>query len=231
MKKLILLVLIVGLMGCQSTGTTDEKVELKTEQDKVSYCIGTDIGRNFKTQGMEIKPAAVAQGISDAINDAEFKMTEEEMHKTMQDFQTNLKERHSKTMKETLEKNSKEGEKFLAENAKKEGVVTLESGLQYKVIEPGSGRTPKLSDTVVTHYKGRLIDGKVFDSSYDRGEPATFPVSGVITGWTEALQLMKEGAKWELYIPGDLAYGPRGAGADIGPNATLIFEIELISIK
>ncbi len=231
MRKLLLLSLIVVLPGCQDKLSTGERVELKTEQDKVSYCIGNDIGRNFKTQGMEIEPAAVAQGIRDAIDDAELMMTEDEMRETMQEFQTNLKERHSKTMKEASEKNKKEGEEFLAENAGKEGVVTLESGLQYKVIEPGTGRTPKLSDTVVTHYKGRLIDGKVFDSSYDRDEPVSFPVSDVIKGWTEALQLMKEGAKWELYIPGDLAYGPRGAGADIGPNATLIFEIELISIK
>ncbi len=231
MKKLIPLILIVGLMGCRGTGTSDEKVELKTSQDKVSYCIGTDIGRNFKTQGMDVNPSAVARGIRDALNENEFAMTDEEMRSTMQAFQVELKDKHGKAMKEASEKNRKEGEIFLAENAKKEGVVTLESGLQYKIIKPGTGRTPKLSDTVVTHYKGRLINGKVFDSSYDRGEPVSFPVSGVISGWTEALQLMKEGAKWELYIQSALAYGPRGAGPDIGPDATLIFEIELVSIK
>jgi len=124
-----------------------------------------------------------------------------------------------------------EGEKFLAENAKKEGVKTLPSGLQYKVILPGSGKTPKATDSVTTHYRGTLVDGTEFDSSYKRGEPATFPVSGVIAGWTEALQLMKEGAKWQLVLPPSLAYGERGVGRDIGPNATLIFEVELIKVQ
>jgi FKBP-type peptidyl-prolyl cis-trans isomerase FklB len=134
-------------------------------------------------------------------------------------------------MQKLSEKNKADGEKFLAENAKKEGVKVLPSGLQYKVITPGTGKSPKATDTVTTHYKGMLIDGTEFDSSYKRGEPATFPVSGVIPGWTEALQLMKEGAKWQLFLPSNLAYGERGAGRDIGPNATLIFEVELISVK
>jgi len=134
-------------------------------------------------------------------------------------------------MQKLSEKNKADGEKFLAENAKNEGVKSLPSGLQYKEITPGKGKSPKATDTVTTHYKGTLIDGTEFDSSYKRGEPATFPVSGVISGWTEALQLMKEGAKWQLFIPSDLAYGERGAGRDIGPNATLIFEVELISVK
>jgi FKBP-type peptidyl-prolyl cis-trans isomerase FklB len=134
-------------------------------------------------------------------------------------------------MQKFSEKNKADGEKFLAENAKKEGVKSLPSGLQYKEITPGKGKSPKATDTVTTHYKGTLIDGTEFDSSYKRGEPVSFPVSGVIAGWTEALQLMKEGAKWELFIPSNLAYGERGAGRDIGPNATLIFEVELISVK
>ena len=134
-------------------------------------------------------------------------------------------------MQKLSEKNKADGEKFLVENARKEGVTTLPSGLQYKEIKAGKGKSPKATDTVTTHYKGTLIDGMEFDSSYKRGEPATFPVSGVIPGWTEALQLMKEGAKWQLFLPSNLAYGERGAGRDIGPNATLIFEVELISVK
>jgi FKBP-type peptidyl-prolyl cis-trans isomerase FklB len=134
-------------------------------------------------------------------------------------------------MKILSEKNKAEGEKFLAENAKKEGVKVLPSGLQYKEITPGTGKSPKTADTVTTHYKGTLTDGTEFDSSYKRGEPATFPVSGVIPGWTEALQLMKEGAKWQLFVPPNLAYGEKGAGQVIGPNATLIFEVELLTVK
>jgi FKBP-type peptidyl-prolyl cis-trans isomerase FklB len=139
--------------------------------------------------------------------------------------------KQAETMQKLSEKNKADGEKFLAENAKKEGVKTLPSGLQYREITPGKGKSPKDTDTVSTHYKGTLIDGTEFDSSYKRGEPVTFPVSGVIAGWTEALQLMKEGAKWQLFIPSNLAYGDRGAGREIGPNATLIFEVELISVK
>ncbi len=133
--------------------------------------------------------------------------------------------------KQLAEKNKNEGERFLAENKEKEGVTTLPSGLQYKVIKAGNGSSPKASDTVTTHYRGALIDGTEFDSSHKRGEPTSFPVGGVISGWTEALKLMKVGAKWQLFVPSDLAYGPRGAGQNIGPNATLIFEVELLSIE
>jgi FKBP-type peptidyl-prolyl cis-trans isomerase FklB len=139
--------------------------------------------------------------------------------------------KQAETMQKLSEKNKADGEKFLVENGKKEGVKTLPSGLQYKEIAPGTGKSPKTTDTVTTHYKGTLIDGTEFDSSYKRGEPVSFPVSGVIAGWTEALQLMKEGAKWQLFVPPNLAYGERGAGREIGPNATLIFEVELISIQ
>jgi FKBP-type peptidyl-prolyl cis-trans isomerase FklB len=142
-----------------------------------------------------------------------------------------MMEKQAEEMMKLGEKNKAEGERFLAENAKEEGVKTLQSGLQYKVIAPGTGKTPKASDSVTTHYKGTLIDGTEFDSSYRRGQPATFPVSGVIPGWTEALQLMKEGARWRIFLPPSLAYGERGVGRDIGPNSTLIFEVELISIQ
>jgi len=153
------------------------------------------------------------------------------MRQEIQILQTKLMERQAEDMKRLAEKNKSEGEKFLAENAKKEGVKTLPSGLQYKELKAGTGKSPKAADSVTTHYSGTLIDGTEFDSSYKRNEPATFPVSGVIAGWTEALQLMKEGAKWQLFIPSSLAYGDMGAGRDIGPNATLIFEVELLKVQ
>ena len=158
-------------------------------------------------------------------------MTEQEMKETLAGLQKELMEKQAERAKLLAEKNKKEGEAFLAANKTKEGVKTLPDGLQYKVIKEGTGKTPKADDTVVTNYRGTLIDGTEFDSSYKRGQPATFPVKGVIPGWTEALQLMKEGSKWELFIPSNLAYGERGAGNAIGPNATLVFEIELISVK
>lgn len=229
MRHLLPVVLMLLLVGCRSNA--EEKVKLESSADKVSYSIGLDIGRSFKQQGIEINAAALTKGIKDGLAGSEPMMTDAEIQSTMEVFQTEMMSRQDVKMKDSGGKNVMEGEAFLAENKGKEGIVTLPSGLQYKVLKPGSGRTPKATDTVVTHYRGRLINGKVFDSSYDRNEPATFPVNGVIAGWTEALQLMQEGAKWELYVPSDLAYGPRGAGADIGPNAVLIFEVELISVK
>jgi FKBP-type peptidyl-prolyl cis-trans isomerase FklB len=172
-----------------------------------------------------------SKGIKDVLSGGTLMMTEQEVQETLTNFQKDLAEKQATRQKELAEKNKKDGEAFLAENMKKEGVKTLPSGLQYKVIKEGTGRTPKETDTVVTHYKGSLIDGSEFDSSYKRGQPATFPVKGVIKGWTEALQLMKEGSTWQLFVPADLAYGERGAGSVIGPNATLIFEVELLSIK
>jgi FKBP-type peptidyl-prolyl cis-trans isomerase FklB len=158
-------------------------------------------------------------------------MTEQEVNETMMNFQKDMMAKQQARMKELGEKNKKEGEAFLAENKKKEGVITLPSGLQYKVMKEGDGKTPIVNDVVTVHYRGTLIDGKEFDSSYTRGQPASFPVKGVIPGFSEALQLMKTGSKWQLFIPSNLAYGERGAGDEIGPNAALIFDIELISIK
>jgi len=157
-------------------------------------------------------------------------MTEQEIQETLKTFQQEMAAKQAEKTKQLAEINKKEGEAFLAENKKKEGVKTLPSGLQYKILTEGSGKTPKETDTVTTHYRGTLIDGTEFDSSFKRGQPASFTVNGVIKGWTEALQLMKEGSKWQLFIPSDLAYGDRGAGGQIGPHATLIFEVELISI-
>ena len=204
---------------------------LKTQKDKVSYSIGLDIGTNFKKQSIEIDPDLLARGIRDAISDGKHLLSDEEIRAVMTAFQQEMQAKAATRVKELGDKNMKEGEAFLTGNKKKEGVVTLPSGLQYKVITAGNGKKPKSSDTVTTHYRGTLIDGTEFDSSYKRGQPASFPVNGVIAGWTEALQLMPVGSKWQLFVPTNLAYGPRGAGQTIGPNATLIFEVELLSIE
>ncbi|TAL25880.1 MAG: FKBP-type peptidyl-prolyl cis-trans isomerase [Nitrospirae bacterium] len=207
-----------------------EKLELKTQKDKVSYSIGLDIGNNMKKQSIDINPEAFAKGLNDALSGGTPLMTEKEIRDIMMTFQQEMVAKQLERSKGLGEKNKKEGEAFLAGNKKKERVATLPSGLQYKVIKEGSGKTPKATDTVTVNYRGTLIDGTEFDSSYKRGEAANFQVGSVIVGWTEALQLMKEGAKWELFIPAALAYGERGAGNAIGPNAVLIFEVELISI-
>ena len=205
------------------------------QKDKVSYALGMNIasslGANLKRQGVEINTDVLVQALKDGLSGGKTKMTEEEARATLMQLQAELQSKQEEKMKLATENNKKEGDAFLAANKTKPGVVTLPSGLQYKIVKAGTGPKPAATDTVVCNYRGTLIDGKEFDSSYKRGEPATFPVSGVIKGWTEALQLMPVGSKWELYIPPDLAYGARGAGADIGPNATLLFEVELLSIQ
>jgi len=220
---------VFGLLACQDKGPQD--IVLTDQKARVSYSIGLNIGNNLKQQGVEVDPAVLVRGVQDAISGAKALMTPEEVQQCMTQFQQEMNEKQLANAAKEADKNMKEGEAFLAENKKKEGVVTLPSGLQYKVITPGTGATPKATDTVTTHYRGTLIDGTEFDSSYKRGEPASFPVNGVIPGWTEALQLMQVGAKWQLFIPANLAYGSRGAGGRIGPNATLIFDIELLGIK
>ena len=213
---------LVGLVSAQ------EKPVLKDQKDKVSYIVGLDIGNNLKKQSVSVNPKMVAKGIEDGLAGAKPLLTEQEIQETMMAFQKEMMAKQA----EVAKKNKTEGEAFLAENKKKEGVKTLPSGLQYKVMKAGTGKKPKSNDTVTVNYRGTLIDGTEFDSSYKRGQPATFQVSGVIPGWTEALQLMEEGAKWQLFVPSNLAYGERGAaGGMIGPNATLIFEVELISIQ
>ena len=205
-----------------------ENLVLKNQKDKISYIIGMDIGTNLKKQSIDIDSNILAKGVKDALAGTKPLLTEQEIQETMVAFQKEMVAKQAEIGK----KNKAEGEAFLAENKKKEGVKTLPSGLQYKVIKAGTGKKPKSTDTVTAHYRGTLINGTEFDSSYKRGQPATFPVSGnMIPGWTEALQLMEEGAKWQLFIPSNLAYGERGMGGVIGPNATLIFEIELISIQ
>jgi len=218
----------VALSGAAFAADTPE---LKTDKEKISYSIGMEIGGNLKRGSVEVDPDLLAKGLKDSYGGGKTVLTEDQARQAIADFQKTLMAKQAETMQKLSEKNKADGEKFLAENGKKEGVKTLPSGLQYKEIAPGTGKSPKTTDTVTTHYKGTLIDGTEFDSSYKRGEPVSFPVSGVIAGWTEALQLMKEGAKWQLFVPSNLAYGERGAGREIGPNATLIFEVELISIQ
>jgi FKBP-type peptidyl-prolyl cis-trans isomerase FklB len=230
MKAITTAALALGLLA-GSASAADPKMTLKDNKDKVSYSIGLNIGKSMKQEGLDINPDALAAAMKDVFAGAKPQLTDEEVQAVMQEFQKEMMAKRMKGQQEGLTKNKAEGEKFLADNKKKEGIKTTASGLQYKVIKDGTGKTPKATDTVSTHYRGTLISGKEFDSSYKRGEPAEFPVNGVIKGWTEALQLMKEGAKWQLFIPSELAYGERGAGQDIGPNSTLIFDIELLSVK
>jgi FKBP-type peptidyl-prolyl cis-trans isomerase FklB len=201
-----------------------------SKKDKISYSIGMDIGASLKRREIDLNTDQLEAGLKDALSGSKTKLTEDEAQKILTDFQQELHAKAQELSQKLAEKNKKEGEAFLAANKKKPGIKTLPSGLQYKVITEGTGPIPKATDTVSTNYKGTLIDGTEFDSSYKRGEPATFPVNGVIKGWTEALQMMKVGSKWELYVPSNLAYGPRGAGQVIGPNSTLVFEVELLSI-
>jgi FKBP-type peptidyl-prolyl cis-trans isomerase FklB len=229
MKHLLTVILSIAFLF--SVCHAQEKLELKDQKDKESYSLGYQFGQSLKSQGVDINLDIYASGIKDALGGKEPQMNQEEIRATITGLQQRLQAARQKELKEKAEKNLNEGRKFLAENQKKGGIKTLPSGLQYKIIEEGSGKMPKAEDTVTVNYKGTLIDGTEFDSSYKRGQPATFQVNGVIKGWTEALQLMKEGAKWQLFIPPELAYGERGAGPTILPNSTLIFEVELLTIK
>ncbi|OGW41090.1 MAG: hypothetical protein A2Y97_12315 [Nitrospirae bacterium RBG_13_39_12] len=229
MKLQLIAVLSILLLTGQVNA--EEKMVLKDAKDKTSYSMGISIGNNLKNQSVDVNPDIIAQGIKDALTGGERLMTDEEVRDTITALQKEIQTKNNERMKELADKNKKEGEEFLAGNKKKEGVVTLPSGLQYKVIKEGDGEIPKLTDTVTVNYLGTLIDGTEFDSSYKRGQPVTFPVNGVIPGWTEALQLMKVGSKWQLFIPSNLAYGERGAGRNIGANSTLIFDVELLSIE
>ena len=204
---------------------------LDTPRAKASYAVGLNIGKSLRRDAVDIDPATFEQGLKDGLAGGKALLTDDEMKTTMTAVQADLRKRQEAEMAQAGEVNKKEGDVFLAANKTKEGVVTLPSGLQYKILKEGTGAKPTASDAVVCNYKGTLIDGKEFDSSYKRGQPATFPVGQVIKGWTEALQIMPVGSKWQLFIPSELAYGPRGPSPDIGPNATLIFEVELLSIQ
>jgi FKBP-type peptidyl-prolyl cis-trans isomerase FklB len=228
MKYVLTGILSIGLLF--SNCFAGEKLELKDQKDKESYSLGYQFGQGAKSQGLDINVDIYASGIRDALGGKNPPLSQEEMKKTLSDFQQRIMAARQKELKEMSAKNLAAGKAFLEENKKKEGVKTLPSGLQYKVLAEGSGKTPKAADNVTVNYKGTLINGAEFDNSYKRGQPATFKVNGVIKGWTEALQLMKEGSKWQLFIPPELGYGERGAGP-VPPNSTLIFEVELISVK
>jgi FKBP-type peptidyl-prolyl cis-trans isomerase FklB len=204
----------------------EKSPQLKDQSDKVSYSIGLQIGFNLKRQKVDVKPDILFAGMKDALANKP-QLTPDQVKEVMAQFEKDMEQKQ----KELGEKNKVEGTKFLEENKKKPGVKTTASGLEYKVEKEGTGPQPKPTDMVTVNYRGTLIDGTEFDSSYKRGQPATFPVQGVIKGWSEALQLMKKGAKYQLFIPSNLAYGERAMGPDIGPNATLIFEVELLDIK
>jgi len=198
-----------------------------SDKERFSYAVGLQIGQSMKHQGAELDSKSLVQGVQDGLSGAPAKLTDEEIKAAVQaQHQRRAAEREARA-----KKNLEEGEAFLAENKKKEGVITRPSGLQYKVLQEGKGKQPKPTDTVEVHYRGTLLNGTEFDSSYKRNQTATFPVNGVIPGWQEVLPLMKEGAKWQVWVPANLAYGERGAGRTIGPNETLVFEIELLAVK
>ncbi|MGA9040475.1 MAG: FKBP-type peptidyl-prolyl cis-trans isomerase [Terriglobales bacterium] len=210
--------------------TKSAPLALKTQKDKASYAIGLNIGKSLRKDSVEVEPSVLLRGLKDGVAGNKALLTDDEIKSTMMALQADVNKRQGAKLQEMGAANKKAGDAFLAANKTKEGVVTLPSGLQYKVLTPGTGPKPTASDSVVCNYKGTLLDNSEFDSSYKRGQPATFPVTGVIKGWTEALQLMPVGSKWQLFIPSDLAYGP-GGRPGIPPSATLIFEVELLSIQ
>jgi FKBP-type peptidyl-prolyl cis-trans isomerase FklB len=203
---------------------------LVTEKDKQSYAIGLNVGKSLHRDSVDVEPKFVLQGLEDALADGKVLLTDDQIKTVMTDLQNQVRQKQEEKRLAAVETNKKEGAAFLAANATKEGVVTLPSGLQYKIMVAGTGPKPTADDQVVCNYRGTLLDSTEFDSSYKRGEPATFGVGRVIKGWSEALQLMPVGSKWQLFIPSDLAYGERGQGP-IGPNSTLVFEVELLSIQ
>lgn len=223
MKTVIALLVSLGVVSVAAAAPAD----LKTDKARQAYTFGFQMGANVKSQGLDVDAATFARGVKDGMAGAKPALTEKEMGEAMQKFRDARMAQHQEQSK----KNAKRGEEYLAKNKAKEGVKTLDSGVQYRVVKEGDGSSPKDSDTVTVHYRGTLIDGKEFDSSYKRGEPVSFPVKGVIPGWQQVLPLMKKGAKWEIAVPAASAYGERGAGPAIGPNETLLFEIELLDIK
>ena len=223
--------LFVGLItACQEQPKEPEALSLDTPEKRLSYGIALRMGERMKSDGMTLDVDAYATGMRDAFDGAEAKLTDEEINAEMMAFQEKMQAEQQAAQEAVATANVEEGAAFLAENAARDGITVTESGLQYEVVEVGECAKPTATDTVEVHYRGTLIDGTEFDSSYSRGQTVSFGVSQVIPGWTEALQLMSEGAKYKLYIPSDLAYGPAGAGQTIGPNATLIFDVELVSI-
>ncbi len=228
--KLAMTAVLGGFLAASLTAA--EPTDLKDPKDRVSYSIGMDIGNNLKRQSIEVNPDMLTKGLKDVLTGQKPELSQEEAHAAIMNLQKEMMAQRNAEAAKSGEANAKEGEAFLAANKNREGVHTLPDGLQYKILEEGTGPTPNSNDVVQVRYKGTLINGTEFDSSYKRGTaPAEFQVDRVIHGWTEALTKMKVGSKWMLFIPPDLAYGQRGAGRDIGPNETLIFEVELVGIK
>jgi FKBP-type peptidyl-prolyl cis-trans isomerase FklB len=227
-RSLVAITLLILSFGLCEAG---EAPGILDENDRISYSLGYQIGGDFKRQGTDLKSDLVVQGIQDALKGDKPRMAPEEMKKTLVELKRKVTATQQEERKMSAEKSRAEGETFLAENAKKEGVVTLPSGLEYKILKEGTGASPQATDNVTVHYRGTLIDGTEFDSSHKRNQPAIFRVNGVIRGWTEALQMMKPGAKWQLFIPAKLAYGERGTGSAIPPNSALIFEVELLKVN
>jgi FKBP-type peptidyl-prolyl cis-trans isomerase len=221
----------VAKTGQTAKPRTTVPLTLKTPKDKFSYALGMNLGTGLHKQSVDVDPAILLRGLRDALAGGKMLLTEEQAQAALVQVQNDLRKKQQEKMQQAALDNKKAGERFLAANKAQDGVVTLPSGLQYKVLKEGAGPRPAATDSVVCNYSGTLLDGTEFDSSYKRGQPATFQVNGVIKGWTEALQLMPVGSKWQLVIPAELAYGDRGAGPQIGPNATLVFEVELLSIQ
>ncbi len=214
-----------------ATSKTATPLTLNTDKDKVSYAIGMNIGAAVKRDGVDVDTAILLRGLKDTLAGSKPLLTDQEAQTVMTALQADLRKKQELKQQQLADTNKNEGEAFLAANKTKEGVVALPSGLQYKILQEGTGPKPAATDAVTVNYRGTLLNGTEFDSSYKRGQPATFGVGQIIKGWTEALQLMPMGSKWQLFIPSDLAYGARGAGRDIGPNSTLVFEVELLSIQ
>jgi FKBP-type peptidyl-prolyl cis-trans isomerase FklB len=230
MRTRLITALATFAMFAGASALAADSAALKDPKQKLSYSIGTEVGAGLKKQGIDVDPKAFAAGLADALA-GKLQLSDAEIKDVLTTARTQLMAKQQAKQQADAAANAKASEAFLAANGKKEGVKTTASGLEYKVLKAGTGKTPTLKDTVKVHYQGTLIDGTVFDSSIQRGEPVVFPLDGVIPGWTEALQLMKEGDKFQLFIPPKLAYGAAGAGDKIGPNAVLIFEVELIDIE
>jgi FKBP-type peptidyl-prolyl cis-trans isomerase FklB len=221
----------LAVLAFVAPALADNPAVLKDQRDKASYSIGVKIGADMKANALDLNSEALVTGLQDGISGAKPQLSDKERADSLMAFEQDLQKKEIERLKQLAEKNKKEGAEFLAANKAKEGVKTLPSGLQYKVLAEGNGTQPKPTDQVTVNYRGTFLDGTEFDNSYKRGEPITFPVNGVIKAWSEALPLMKTGAKWQLFVPAELAYGEKGAGRAIGPNSTLIFEVELVGIK